>query len=208
MNPIQKLWLQILSPFAYVINEKLAKRSGFFGKIGKFFIIGPREYGVHPINKAFIFLNRKYMFASAVLLHRYSLLKTLTHKGYHMMRPFKHVTYFGPLAVFVGLLRFIYHGQFTRGYEPDRLSHLSRRMGGKMGLPLNSLNQRTSSHYIEINYIYTAEMLKRYHRVHQKIIDERNRTAGDVKLTKYADPSYKFEAMKFIPMPALPFPFN
>jgi hypothetical protein len=26
---------------------------------------------------------------------------------------------------------------------------------------LNTLNQRTSAHYIEINYIYAAEMLKR-----------------------------------------------
>ena len=30
-----------------------------------------------------------------------------------------------------------------------------------MGLPINSLNQRTSAHYIEINKIYGGEMLKR-----------------------------------------------
>ena len=86
MNHIQKLWLQVLSPLAYIVNEKLAKRSGidfvedywylgFFGKIGKFFVIGPREYGVHPLNKMFIFMNRKYMFAQGVLLHRYSFFK-------------------------------------------------------------------------------------------------------------------------------------
>jgi len=171
-------------------------------------MFGPREYGVHPINKAFIFLNRKYMFGSAVLLHRYSIVKTLTHKGYHMMRPFKHISFFGPLAVFFGLLRFIYHGQFTRGYEPDRLSYLSRRMGGKMGLPLNTLNQRTSAHYIEVGYIYSAEMLKRYHRVHQKIIDDRLRQSDEIRKTKYSDPSYKYEAMKNIPIPSPPFPFN
>jgi hypothetical protein len=53
MNPIQKSWLWLLRPAAYVINEKLAKKSGLFGKIGKLFIIGPREYGVHPMNKMF-----------------------------------------------------------------------------------------------------------------------------------------------------------
>jgi len=45
--------LKVLSPVAYIINEKLAKRTGFFGKIGKFWIIGPREYGAHPVNKIF-----------------------------------------------------------------------------------------------------------------------------------------------------------
>ena len=30
-----------------------------------------------------------------------------------------------------------------------------------MGLPINSLNQRTSAHYIEINKIYGGEMIKR-----------------------------------------------
>lgn len=28
MNPIQKLWLKALEPLSYVINEKMAKRSG------------------------------------------------------------------------------------------------------------------------------------------------------------------------------------
>ncbi len=30
-----------------------------------------------------------------------------------------------------------------------------------MLVPLNTLNQRTSAHYIEIGHIYTAEMAKR-----------------------------------------------
>jgi len=91
-----------------LINEKLAKRSGIFGKLGKFFLIGPREYGMHPMNKLFIFLNRRYMYGSAFLLHRYSYVKTLTHGGYQMIRPFKSLTFFGPLAILVGLLRFVY----------------------------------------------------------------------------------------------------
>lgn len=28
MNPIQRAWLKVLQPVAFVINEKLAKRSG------------------------------------------------------------------------------------------------------------------------------------------------------------------------------------
>jgi len=194
MNPIQKVWLRLLTPFAYIVNEKIAKRSGVLGKIGKFFMIGPREFGAHPINKAFIFLNRKIQISSAVLLHRYSIIKSLTHNGFHMIRPFKHLTILGPIAVFAGLFRFVYAGSTNRGYEPDRLTYLSRRIGGRMGLPLSTLNQRTSAHFIEINHIYGSEMVKRYHRVHQKIIDERNRLTEDARKTKYAHPSYQYVA--------------
>lgn len=42
MNYIQKAWLWVLSPVTPFINEKLAKRSGILGKIGRFFVIGPR----------------------------------------------------------------------------------------------------------------------------------------------------------------------
>ena len=48
---------------------------GLVGKIGRFFAIGPREYGVHPLNRMFIFMNRKYMNYQALALHRYSLVK-------------------------------------------------------------------------------------------------------------------------------------
>ena len=48
--------------------------------------------------------------------------------------------------------------------RPDRITHLMRRMGNNLMLPANSMNQRTSAHYIEINYIYGAEMIKRVYK--------------------------------------------
>jgi len=187
--------LRVLTPLAYVINEKLAKRSGLLGRIGKFWMIGPREYGSHPLNKLFIFLNRRYIFAAAVALHRYSVVKTLTHGGYHMLRPFKHVSFLGPLAVFWGFFTWVYTTSTVRGYEPDRLTYLSKRIG-KAGLPLNSMNQRTSAHYIEINYIFQAEMMKKYHRVRQRIMEERNKANDQTRRTRFAVPTYKYVAMK------------
>lgn len=53
----------------------MAKRSGLLGKIGKFFLIGPREFGVHPSSKVFIFMNRRYMYSQAFLLHKYYYYK-------------------------------------------------------------------------------------------------------------------------------------
>jgi hypothetical protein len=31
------------------------------------------------------------------MIHRYSFFKTLTHNGYHLIRPFKGVNFVGPL---------------------------------------------------------------------------------------------------------------
>lgn len=76
MNPIQKAWLRLLDPVAGFVNEKLAKRSGLLGKLGRFFLIGPREYGVHPANKMFIYLNRRILFVQGAMLHRYSAVKS------------------------------------------------------------------------------------------------------------------------------------
>jgi len=181
--------------------------TGFFGRIGKFFIIGPREYGVHPTNKMFAFLNRRYNYAMAMALHRYPVLKALTANGYNMMRPLKHMSIFGPIAALAGIFRFVYFHDSHRSYDPDKLTYLTRRIGGHMGLPFGSMNQITSAHFIEINAIYSAEMLKRYHKAHGRIISERGKVSEEEKRTKYADPTYKYVASKTIvnPGPALPF---
>eukprot|EP00330_Aristerostoma_sp_ATCC50986_P006048 CAMPEP_0114587876 /NCGR_PEP_ID=MMETSP0125-20121206/10724_1 /TAXON_ID=485358 ORGANISM="Aristerostoma sp., Strain ATCC 50986" /NCGR_SAMPLE_ID=MMETSP0125 /ASSEMBLY_ACC=CAM_ASM_000245 /LENGTH=206 /DNA_ID=CAMNT_0001784001 /DNA_START=52 /DNA_END=672 /DNA_ORIENTATION=+ len=196
MNPIQKALLKVFSPLAYVINEKMATRSGLIGKFGKFFLIGPREYGTHPLNKAFIFVNRKFLMAQGLIMHRYSMFKSYSTNGYHMTRPFAHVSWIGPTLILLGMAKFIYATQDTVGYEPDRMSYLVSRMGGRTNFPGGALNDRTSAHYIEINHIYGAEMIKRYHQIHGPIIEERNNVSERVKKTKYAHPDYEYIPMK------------
>ena len=44
-------------------------------------------------------------------------MKSLTHRGYHTMRPFRHLVILGPICAFGGLLRFVYYGENNRGYE-------------------------------------------------------------------------------------------
>lgn len=75
MNYIQKAWLKVLSPVIPFINEKLAKRSGLLGKLGRFFAIGPREFGAHPSSKIAAFMNRYFMGGMAMMFHRYSFWK-------------------------------------------------------------------------------------------------------------------------------------
>ncbi|CAD8051342.1 unnamed protein product [Paramecium sonneborni] len=195
MNPIQQAWLKILNPVSVVINEKLAKRSGLLGKIGRFFLIGPREFGYHPTNQMFIYFNRRVLFATAFMGHKYSVLKGLTHQGYHMLRPMRAAVFLGPIAVLAGLFRLVYYSSENRSYYPDNLDYVMKKATNSLHFPLNTLNQRLSAHYTEISSIYTAEMMKRYHKQHAKIIKERSTQSEHVKKTKYADQSYTYVPM-------------
>lgn len=75
MNYIQKGWLKVLSPVVTLVNEKLATRSGFLGKIGKFFAFGPRQFGYHPINRYFAVANQILVQNIGLATHRYSVIK-------------------------------------------------------------------------------------------------------------------------------------
>eukprot|EP00825_Cyclidium_porcatum_P046391 TRINITY_DN7274_c0_g1_i1.p1 TRINITY_DN7274_c0_g1~~TRINITY_DN7274_c0_g1_i1.p1 ORF type:complete len:143 (-),score=23.91 TRINITY_DN7274_c0_g1_i1:167-553(-) len=111
------------------------------------------------------------------------------------------ITVVGPLTVFFGLLKYMFYTPENRGYYPDRLPYIARKIGGDIALPLNSLNQRTSAHYIEINHIYGAEMIKKYHKVHEQIIAERNSCSEKERKTRYADPSYQYVETKPLLIP-------
>ena len=89
MNYIQKAWLNVLRPVTYVLNDKLAKRSGWIGRFGRFFSTGPREFGYHPTNRLLAFLNHTLMETIGFWVHRYSVLKSLTTNGFHLSRIFR-----------------------------------------------------------------------------------------------------------------------
>lgn len=75
MNPIQQAWLKVLRPVTYFVNEKLAKKSGILGRIGRFYSFGPREYGYHPSTKLLKSLNNMVVETMAFFFHKYSFLK-------------------------------------------------------------------------------------------------------------------------------------
>ena len=80
MNPAQRLILRVLYGPANFINNNLAKRPGLFGRIGRFWSFGIREYGVHPTSKMLRFLNSKYMYCIHLIFSRQPLIKTLNMK--------------------------------------------------------------------------------------------------------------------------------
>jgi hypothetical protein len=75
MNYIQRAWLVALRPVITLVNDKMAKRSGFIGKIGRFFAFGPRQYGFHTTNKILLACNRLTLAAIPFFTARYSVIK-------------------------------------------------------------------------------------------------------------------------------------
>jgi hypothetical protein len=75
MNFIQRAWLVALRPLTSFVNEKLAKKSGIFGRIGRFYTFGPREFGYHPSNKLLAYANSLVVANMGFLFHKYSMIK-------------------------------------------------------------------------------------------------------------------------------------
>ena len=69
---------------------------------------------------------------------------------------------------------------------------------GRYGMmfPPSFLHNRLSAHYIEINHIFTIEMMKKYVGVRREIIDEREACSQEERLTRYAtNPNYIYEPL-------------
>lgn len=82
MNFIQRSWLVALRPLTTFVNEKLAKKSGILGRIGRFYAFGPREFGYHPSSRLLAFANHVIMTNMALHFHKYSFVKYfLCHSG-------------------------------------------------------------------------------------------------------------------------------
>ena len=75
MNYIQRAWLVVLRPVSSFVNEKLAKKSGLLGRIGRFYAFGPRLFGYHPTNKLLAYVNQIVVSNMGFIFHKYSMVK-------------------------------------------------------------------------------------------------------------------------------------
>ena len=65
-----------------------------------------------------------------------------------------------------------------------------------MMFPPSFLHNRISAHYIEINHIFSTEMLKKYQVARREILAERDTLSDEVKRTRYAtNPNYVYEPL-------------
>jgi len=75
------------------------------GKFGKFWAIGPREYGTHATNSGLRVMNEFWIMGFGQLLNRYGFWRTVGQKGYYGMRPMKWT----PLYSFGMFFAFMLH---------------------------------------------------------------------------------------------------
>ena len=75
MNFLQKAWLKILSPVIPLVNDKLAKKGGTLGRIGKFWAFGPRQFGYHPTSRYLALFNQMLLQNIGLGMHRHSFIK-------------------------------------------------------------------------------------------------------------------------------------
>ena len=190
MNYLQRAWLWALRPVTGFVNEKLAKRSGLLGKLGRFFAIGPREFGYHPTSKMLAYTNRVLLQGMGFMLHRYSGLKSATGNGYQMMRPFRTVAF---MPAFLALLPFIFIANSSGFFEQEEGTSLDWLMNKQpMGVPINALNHRVSAHFSEINSIYGVEMMKKYSKVLEDLVSEYNNASMQDRRTRYTREGYEY----------------
>ena len=62
-------------------------------------------------------------------------------------------------------------------------------------MPANTLEQRQSAHFQEINYRYSLLMKRVFQERYNKVAEERKQLDTKERLTKYADPSYQYVEM-------------
>ena len=78
--------------------------------------------------------------------------------------------------------------------RPYSLTDLNRHTPSLL-MPTNSLEQRQSAHFQEINYRYSLLMKKQFKRMYDKVAEERKQLDNKERLTKYAEPSYQYIEM-------------
>jgi len=179
----QAFLLRNTTPLQHLINERLAKRSGFVGGLAKLLEMGPRQMSPHSMLKVWRVANYFWM---------------TTYQIWGMMRP--NVSRFmtnvnGPLnytGIFVWMactMMIMNRFHFIRSRDvlffnaQDQPEFWYSRYN--MMFPPNFLHNRISAHYIEINHIFAIEMMKKYQGTRQQILTERETHSDEVKRTKF-----------------------
>ena len=178
----------------YLINDRLATRSGAIGNLFKALRIGERDYGHHSLFRFLKVTNYFWVY---------------TYQLFGQMRPvfsrFVGVSQ-GPLnysGLFVwffltnlifGRFRFIRSRDVLAFNQQDQPEFWFARYN--MMFPPNFLHNRLSAHYIEINHIFALEMMKKYQGARREILAERDACTQEERATKYAsNPNYVWEPL-------------
>jgi hypothetical protein len=206
MNHLQKAWLKVLTPLAYLVNEKMAKRNGlgfifgahwqvfwkeqvWWAELAAFSRLGPenteftRPPSSSPSSTGECSKPRLKLCTECPSLSKKNceteaigLLKQVTDNKRTLLDPTLEAHELDPHRVRPGSFFCHFHLRSLGPRQPvapyfkqvshfdcrqDKLSYLNKRAGPIASLPPAAMNNITSAHFLEINKLYTIEMLRR-----------------------------------------------
>jgi len=144
----------------YLVNERLAKRSGFIGRLARFYEMGERQYSPHSLLRIMKVVNWYWVFGyQVVAMMRAPLSRFIgvTQGPINITGVFMWV--WGTMLVF-SRFRFMRSRDIYFFNAQDNPEFWYQRYN--MMFPPNFLHNRLSAHYIEINHIFGIEMMKKY----------------------------------------------
>ena len=168
----------------YLVNERLASRSGGIGNLFKALRIGERDFGHHSALRFLRVCNffwvsiYQYMAVQRQVLSRFIGVSNgpLNYSGLF-------VWFFCTNMIF-SRFRFIRSRDVLTFNQQDQPEFWYARYN--MMFPPNFLHNRISAHYIEINHIFAVEMIKKYQVARPEILAERDGCTAEERANKYA----------------------
>ena len=191
----QKWFLRNSKPLQYLVNERLAKRSGLVGRFFKAVEMGEREYGKHTMGRYLKLGNYIWMQQLWIISSQKPILSRLLFTSSSGALNYTGIFMWAFCVLFMAsnlkFVRFKDLQVFNMQDSPEFWFHRYNLM-----LPPQFMNERLSAHYIEINHIYFNEMLKKYTIARKELFDEREKHSDLEKRTRYAlNPNYIYEAL-------------
>lgn len=189
----QQWLLRNTTSMQYLINQRMAPRTGLFGRIGRALEMGERQYSSHTMLRAFRVVNYFWV----MIYQQMAMMRPVFSRFIGVQNgPLNYsgifVYFFCSMMVF-NRFRFIRARDVYWFNAQDNPEFWYSRYN--MMFPPNFLHNRLSAHYIEINHIFAIEMMKKYQVARKQIIAERDTHSDEVKRTHYATNSnYVYEA--------------
>ena len=196
MSPtrVQAWILRNTTGLQFLVNERLAKRSGMIGKIFKAIEMGPREYGRHSQLRMALVGNYFWVqFYHTLSIVRPIISRFMTVQ--HGPLNYSGLYFYVFITIFVlARFRFIRGRDFVACNQQDNPEFWFARY--ELMFPPNFLHNRLSAHYIEINHIFAFEMIRKYQHVRKQVLEERELASDLDKRTKYiTNPNYVYEPL-------------
>ena len=176
------------------MNERLGKRTNIIGRIFRGLEMGPRQYSQHTFHRAFRVVN--YFWVQ--IFHLLSTMRPVFSRFLGAQNgPLNYsgmLLYFFATILIVGRFRFIrVRDTFTFNSQDNPEFWYTRY---NMMFPPSFLHNRLSAHYIEINHIFSIEMMKKYQQARKEILEEREQCSDKERRTKYiSNPNYVYEPL-------------